>query len=249
MRREEAFCLAGQTHIVVITDEPTALRQAQACGRAVVGVERGNFGENRFPGASYVVPVWEDATRELAELVLLRHLGLPWPIARSERLLLRELQAEDACRIPAAECWGEERVFSDPQRLEAYVKRQYAFFEYGIWAVLRRDTNELIGLCGLDHPRLLPQAEKALKALGPGQPWLELGYRIFAPYRRRGYGLEAAKAAADYGHEVLEVRLCASIAKENKASRRLVEGLGLRLITETDSAEPESYLLYAESCG
>ena len=70
------------------------------------------FRGNALRGVSYAVPDFADATEELADLVLRRHLGLPWQIGETERLILRELAAEDAEHIPEEEYGAEEKIFS-----------------------------------------------------------------------------------------------------------------------------------------
>ena len=49
------------------------------------------------------------------------------------------------------------------------------------------------------------------------------------------------------GHEVLGVRLCALIRRENQASRKVAEGLGMTCLMETDTQSSEGQLLYGES--
>ena len=110
--------------------------------------------------------------------------------------------------------------------------------------VVEKAAGDLAGMAGVSNPRLMPGMEKLLPE-GDGSPWLELGYHIFRPYRNKGYGKEAAGEAASYAKEVLGARICAVIARENKASRRLAEGLGLSLIQETDTESFEGRLLYA----
>ena len=58
---------------------------------------------------------------------------------------------------------------------------------------------------------------------------------------------EAVAAIADYSHEVLGVRLCALIRRENQASRKVAEGLGMTCLMETDTQSSEGQLLYGES--
>ena len=290
-------------HTVIISDEPEALLAAKAAGRAVIGVEPCGAAEGEAepgmtlapaPGrinpdiARYIVPGWEFATEELAELVLRRHLGLPWTIGVTDRLVIRELTRADAERVPQQEALSvEEELFRDPEKLAVYIKGQYGFYEYGTWALVRKDDGALVGLAGVSQPRLpeglagvsqprLPEelagileaaametilAEAAsierpsveTIAQPPVCPsdFLELGYRIFSPYRRQGYALEACREILEYTHEVLGCRVCAVIRAENKASCRLAERLGMEqlsmhALTGTDSGSSQPLLLYGE---
>ena len=104
-----------------------------------------------------------------------------------------------------------------------------------------------MGLAGVSNPRLAGEMEDCLDSLGQSVPWLELGYHIFLPYRQLGYCAEAVSAIAGYSHEVFQVRLCALIRRENQASRRVAEGLGMTCLMETDIQSFEGQLLYGES--
>lgn len=247
---------------VVISDEPEALLAAQAAGRAVVGVEEMPPGGGRemsgqgLAWVPYIAPGWEYATYELAELAARRFLGLPWIIGETKRLVIRELRAEDRDLIPAGEeLSAAEELFRDGEKLEAYIRGQYRFYEYGTWAVLRREDGHLAGLAGVTRPRLPLELERRLdQVCGGGPPFLELGYRIFTQYRRRGYAAEACREILEYTWEVLACRVCALIAEENKASRRVAESLGMVLIPGdgeirgTDSGSSGRLLLYAQNC-
>ncbi len=267
MTEEKQIALNGERHIVVISDEPQALLAAKAAGRAVVAVDASlgaeiqpemtdGLEERKGPGEvlrgiPYVVPDFADATKELAELVLRRHLGLPWVIGETQRLILREFAAEDAAFVPEEEYGEEEKIFRSRELLGRYIKNQYGFYEYGIWAVVEKRTGQLAGMAGVSNPNLPPQAEAFLADAGEkgsnAWPWLELGYHIFRPFRRMGYGREAVREAADYAREVLDAGLCAMIHKNNKASRRLAEGLEMTPIAEIDTGSYAGHLLYVRN--
>ena len=247
MVAERSISLDGKTCTAVISDEPEALLAAKAAGRAVVGVEREGADIWDIKGIPYVIPDIKDATDELLELVIRRHLGLPWNICRTSRLLIRELTADDAGYIPEEEYGPQEAIFRSRETLELYRRYQYGFYEYGTWALVRRKDQVLVGLAGVSNPRLAGEMEYCLDSLGQSVPWLELGYHIFLPYRQMGYCAEAVSAIAGYSHEVLQVRLCALIRRENQASRRVAEGLGMTCLMETDIQSFEGQLLYGES--
>lgn len=272
---EYTIVLDGQSHPVIISDEPEALLAAKAAGRAIIGVEDdGNkWNMNWVP---YVIPGFQDAGKELAELILRRHLGLPWIIAVTKRLMIREFVIEDAQHIPEEEYGTQESVFRTPGLLAHYIEKQYGFYEYGTWALTEKESGILVGMAGVSNPNLpegmdrileeIIRAEGAEREDGPEgpeaanpvqpKPWLELGYHIFRPYRRMGYGTEAAAAVMDYAHEVLDARLCALIDIKNQASRLLAENLGMRCVTNrvleervtgTDTQSSQGQLLYVES--
>ena len=98
MVTERSICLDGKTCTAVISDEPEALLAAKAAGRAIIGVENDGNKWN-ITCAHYIIPDFTSATRELAELVLRRHIGLPWIIGTTKRLIIRGFVKDDAVRI------------------------------------------------------------------------------------------------------------------------------------------------------
>lgn len=242
---EYNILLDGTSHTVIVSDERSALLAAKAAGRAVIGVE-GNGNQWTADIARYVIPCFGDASVELAQLALRRHLGLPWEIAVTERLIIREFVKTDGCHIPEEEYSCEESIFRSQELLEHYIEKQYGFYEYGTWALTDRSNGLLIGMAGVSNPRL-PAKLDVLHQVAGSLPWLELGYHIFRPFRRRGYALEAVKAVRDYTHEVLEARLCALVRPENLASRAVAESLDMECINGTDTQSSKGLLLYVEN--
>ena len=158
---EYSIVLDGRSHPVVISDEPEALLAAKAAGRAIIGVE-GNGNKWNITCAHYIIPDFMSASRELAELVLRRHLGLPWTIGTTGRLLIREFVKEDAGRIPEEEYGMEENVFRTPELLAHYIEKQYGFYEYGTWALEEKGSGALVGMAGVSNPRLPKDMEGML---------------------------------------------------------------------------------------
>ena len=271
---EYSIVLDGRSHPVVISDEPEALLAAKAAGRAIIGVE-GNGNKWNITCAHYIIPDFMSASRELAELVLRRHLGLPWTIGTTGRLLIREFVKEDAGRIPEEEYGVEEKVFRSPELLAHYIEKQYGFYEYGTWALEEKGSGALVGMAGVSNPRLpkdmegmFSRFEAALSGAidsgaalsgasysGPdkqGQepclPWLELGYHIFTPWRRSGYAKEACREILNYGTGRLTGCICAVIEEGNTASIRLAESLGFRLTAQRYNGSAGLLYLYEASC-
>lgn len=123
-------------------------------------------------------------------------------------------------------------IFADPVAMEhfpavwtrdmvvAFVARnqeRYARDGHSLWAVLRKDTGELIGDCGLARQEL------------PTGPEIEVGYHFRRDQWGKGFATEAARACLRHGFEVLRAgRLISLIRPENHPSRRVAERNGLR---------------------
>ncbi len=149
-------------------------------------------------------------------------------ILKTERLNLREMNQADfnsLCSILQDEetMYAYEGAFSDSE-VQEWLDRQlsrYQKWNFGLWAVILKETDEMIGQCGLTM-----------------QPWkdtevLEIGYLFNRSYWHKGYATEAAKACKKYAFEVLqEDEVCSIIRDTNIASQNVALRNGM---TVTDS--------------
>ena len=143
----------------------------------------------------------------------------------TQRLLLREMTQDDyqgLCRTlqdPQA-MYAYEHAFSHREARE-WLERQLARYEqygFGLWAVVRRETEELIGQCGLT---MQPTEEGEV---------LEVGYLFCKEFWHRGYAAEAARACRDYAFDQLGAREVFPIIRENNLpSRRVAERNGMQV--------------------
>jgi RimJ/RimL family protein N-acetyltransferase len=84
---------------------------------------------------------------------------------------------------------------------------------YGQWAVLRRQTGELVGRAGLWQP--------------DGWPGLEVGWLLGRSHWGHGYATEAGRVAIEYAFDHLGAEHVISVIRpENGASIRVAERLG-----------------------
>lgn len=144
-------------------------------------------------------------------------------ILETQRLYLRELCQADLpalCRILQDEktMYAYEGAFSDAEAQE-WLDRQLARYRqwgFGPWAVILKETQELIGQCGLTM-----------------QPWkgrevLEIGYLFRRQYWHQGYATEAARACKRYAFQTLRAgEVCAIIRDTNTASHHVALRLGM----------------------
>ena len=216
---------------VLISDEKEALLAAKAAGRALIGLWRPGESMESLAGARYVIQDVEDATEEYVERIARRHLGLPWNICETERLLIREMMPADFALICENRIGPGLETFEE---LQTYVKHQYDFYEFGFWALVEKATGKLVGAAGL----LVPE-DGCCEDSGNGEmvvlrkeangEILELGYHVFSGYRRCGFAHEACAAIMKYGREFLGVeQFMVRIRKDNTASLSLAEKLGFK---------------------
>ena len=148
-------------------------------------------------------------------------------ICETERLYLRELHQNDfgaLCRImqDAETMFAYEGAFSD-EEAQNWLNRQLSRYRengFGLWAVVLKETDEMIGQCGLTI-----------------QPWkneevLEIGYLFQRKFWHNGYATEAAAACKKYAFEVLKAdEVCSIIRDTNLPSQRVAKRNGM---TKTD---------------
>jgi ribosomal-protein-alanine N-acetyltransferase len=86
---------------------------------------------------------------------------------------------------------------------------------FGLWAIVDRETNNLIGEGGL---RFLDNTSE-----------VEVGYLLVKAYWGKGLATEIAAASIKYGFEVLQLDKIVAVADpENIASRRVMEKVGMK---------------------
>ncbi|MDO5434434.1 GNAT family N-acetyltransferase [Eubacterium sp.] len=146
-------------------------------------------------------------------------------ILKTKRLSLREMSDydfKDLCEMlqDPVVMTAYEHAFEDEevrQWLENQ-KRRYSEDSFGLWAVLLKETGEMIGQCGLTWQNV--GEEKVL----------EVGYLFKKAFWHKGYAIEAAKACKQYAFEILGVKEVYSIIRDtNIASQAVAKRNGMTL--------------------
>ena len=111
----------------------------------------------------------------------------------TERLILREYTPADFDAL--------YEILSDPETMQHYPKPfdaertrgwivwnldNYSKYGFGLWAMVRKDTGEFIGDCGITMQII------------DGKTLPEIGYHVNKTYWHQGYASEAARAARDW---------------------------------------------------
>jgi RimJ/RimL family protein N-acetyltransferase len=95
---------------------------------------------------------------------------------------------------------------------------------FGLFAVDRVDTGELIGFTGLAIPDFLPEI----------MPAVEIGWRLARAQWGQGFATEAARAALAFGFDRVGLdRIVSVYAVGNDASGNVMQKLGMHLDRET----------------
>ena len=139
-------------------------------------------------------------------------------ITETERLIIREMVPSDLdalCRILCDEevmCTAYESAFS-VEEAKGWMNRHFRRYEeygFGLWAVVLKETNEMIGQCGLT---MQSWREREL---------LEIGYLLQKAHWHKGYATEAAVACKEYAFSVLNASRVYSIIRDKHISSQNV---------------------------
>ncbi len=142
----------------------------------------------------------------------------------TERLILRQMTEDDTDAMLL--------VFSDPEVMKYFggdtfdrsdaakwVADNLALHRergFSLWAVVLKETGEVIGDCGLETDTI------------DGELKVGLGFDFQSKHWNRGYATEAAKAALAHGFATYGLdKIYGWIDPENKASQRVAEKAGM----------------------
>lgn len=143
----------------------------------------------------------------------------------TKRLILREMTQGDYAALSAIlqdpeVMYAYNGAFSDAE-VQDWLDRQLTRYRqcdhrFGLWAVVLKETGEMIGQCGLTM-----------------QPWkerqvLEIGYLFRKDHWHQGYATEAAVACREYAFSVLDAdEVCSIIRDTNIPSQNVARRNGM----------------------
>ena len=202
-------------------DERTARKLADA-GAKTCGFLHENNRQERFGGYKYLFDEIPEVDADSYRKAWERLSGLPWTIAKTDRLMIRETTTDDLDAL--------YEIYSDPsvtrfqdglledrdaekRYMEDYIKNIYGLMGFGIWSLVRLKDGILIGRAGLSAAK--------------GYENTELGFTVGVPWQRQGYAFEACSQILLFAGWVLGLdRVYANVREGNTASVRLCEKLG-----------------------
>ena len=148
-------------------------------------------------------------------------------VLETARLALKTFSLEDALGFyelnldPEVLRYTGDVPFRSIAEAEAFI-RGYDHYDrhgFGRWSVFIRDTAEYIGFCGLNYR---PELDE-----------VDVGFRLLRRYWGNSYATEAARASILHGFETCGLsRIVARARRENLASLRVMENLGMRFEKE-----------------
>ena len=151
----------------------------------------------------------------------------------TERLLLREVEITDAeslfeldsNELVLQHLFGVQgpKSVEDSRVCVRDLQRQYKENGIGRWVVLEKKSNKFVGWAGL----------KIEHNVFHHDSFFDLGFRFLPEFWNQGYATEASLALIDYGFNTLQApKICAYVETEGKASCRVLQKAGLRIVSE-----------------
>ncbi|QIM16680.1 GNAT family N-acetyltransferase [Leucobacter insecticola] len=144
-------------------------------------------------------------------------------LIETPRLQLREMTAQD---LPALKA-----ILQDDETMAAYegafddemvqtwfetILTSYRDNRFGMWAVILRETGEMIGQCGPTRQQIL------------GQDVIEIGYLFNRAHWHQGFAIEAAHACRHFAFDQLnQSRVYAQVRDTNIASMNVAIRMGM----------------------
>jgi RimJ/RimL family protein N-acetyltransferase len=146
-------------------------------------------------------------------------------ILETERTILRKVTESDADFVldllnqPSFIKYIADRNVRTLEQSREYIESRftasYEKFGFGMWAVVSKESGEIMGVCGFVRREGLPEAD--------------IGFAFLPQFEGKGYAFEAASAIMRYGRDVLKLpRVLAITSMDNTRSQRLLEKIGLK---------------------
>jgi len=144
-------------------------------------------------------------------------------ILETSRLILRAWTLEDAPKLfeicsdaKVMKYLGTGKPYETVEQADDFLHWAVKYQEengFCRWAVLKKETKEIVGSCGFARPH--------------GTEEIELGYLLARKFWGKGLATEAAAACLKYGFEELKFKeVIAMTDLENVASQKVLEKIG-----------------------
>lgn len=216
--------LSGETltDSLYLIDNPANLDLLKLWGYYAIALVHGANQDVKFKNARYVIEGLDGLDYDYLKQVYQRLAGLPWDILETERLKVRESTLEDVAdfyriyKDPSI-TYYMENLFEDPDKERAYIKDYirhiYGLYGYGMWTVILKETDEVIGRAGV--------------SIRDGYDVPELGFMMDVVHQRKGYASEVCQAILDYANKELQMEsVQALVCAANEASIKVLRKLG-----------------------
>lgn len=218
---------SSEQSLVILCDTDLAITRFQNSSYPVIACSHEYNSEESLMGVPWLILSPESLTPEFLEEVYCRHHHLPLTIALTDRCLVRELTPEDLSfllNLQEENTDNPDGCFfpvscEDPKGfLYEYIKNQYPFYGYGLYAVVEKESNLFLGIAGFSTPTGETAEENAI----------EISYALLKKYHHQGYMTEVLKALISTEKENGRFeQITARIHRSNHSSIHLAKKLNI----------------------
>lgn len=213
-------------HTIVISDNSDFLSLCTASGYSCAGFSH----TKEFLPVTYCFEDLFSLTYDYLKYIHKRCQNLPITIAETKLLFIREFTMADMPQLFAL--YQKEAnlkyVFQrEPDyallcdKFSSYISHVYSFYDYGLWAVVLKETGKIIGEFGLQCNEIDFQQE------------IELGYMLHPDFQGKGLACQAIRAIFRYARDTLSFnRIVAVIHPQNIASICVAKKCGMHFEKE-----------------
>lgn len=213
-----------------MTDIPDVCRLAQEKGiPSLLYLHDGNK-EESMSQIPYAITDFDGIDYAYLCNIAKRFYHIPWTILQTRRCVLREMTEDDldalyeVYRDPEVSKYTEN-LYEDREKertyIRDYIEQVYRFCGLGIWVIVLKETNTIIGRAGL--------------AWRDGYDTPEIGFVIAKDYQRQGYAFEVCDSILQYCKEMDFKTIRVLYQKENVASEKLCKKLGFEVKREFEA--------------
>ncbi|RAV98035.1 GNAT family N-acetyltransferase [Pseudochryseolinea flava] len=156
-------------------------------------------------------------------------------VTETERLIIREILLQDVDAMFELQADPEVHRFLGNKTIATkdeavsiidFIRKQYADYGVGRWAIIDRSSNGFLGWTGLEF---------VVKETNKHKDYYDLGYRLIRRFWGQGIATESALASLDYAFDKLQAREVYAIADcKNDGSNSVLKKVGLKFIETFD---------------
>ena len=219
---------------LIIEDSTNGILAGVRANIPVIGFYNPHSGNQDLSKACLVVEGFEEVDYNFMNKTYHQVHNLPFTIAETNRLLIRELSTSDAKELyelyqdPAFLVPDVTPIASSIEetkdKLESYMKYMYHLQGFGLYGVFSKETTELIGHCGIELKEVFVESVQ--------QSIYELSYAIKQSEQQKGYAYESICAILDYIKENLDIpKVSIVIRIDHQISQKVAQKLDFKLIS------------------
>ena len=221
--------------VIFLSDTDSGIEKVKQTGLPVIGISHPDNSAESLMACPWLVTCPEAINETLLNRIWHHHHGLPLTILETDRAILREfdqgdlpvliqLQEENAADPDAS--FFPEDCHDPADFLDNYIRFQYSFYDWGIYAIVKKDENEMIGMAGFSlHP------ERDASDGRQGSELFQVGYTLIKKWQKKGILSEILPPLLSYAADCYPdwEPVCVS-RPDNAASIRLARKNGLKII-------------------